>query len=302
MTRVNPLRSGVFLAPLATEISRLRENVHEAEAAGFDHVAIQDHPYVPDFLDTFALIGTLIGETSRIGFLPNVANIPLRPAAILAKTAASLDLLSGGRFELGLGGGARWSEIVGLGGARLAPGQAYASVAEAIDVMRALWEPGRVADVDGQHHRLSGAATGPVPAHGIGIWLGASGPRMLDLLGRSADAWIAPIATPFETKPAAQDRIDAAARSAGREPTDVRRVIQLIGTITDRPSTAERPHNGPGTRPIRTTPDDWAAVLAEFVHDERFDTVNFLPEEPSPEQVRRFATEVIPAVRAAVDD
>jgi alkanesulfonate monooxygenase SsuD/methylene tetrahydromethanopterin reductase-like flavin-dependent oxidoreductase (luciferase family) len=70
-----------------------------------------DHPYVPGFLDTFALIGALIGETSRIGFMPNVANLPLRPPQTLAKTAASLDLISGGRFELGLGAGRAWPRI-----------------------------------------------------------------------------------------------------------------------------------------------------------------------------------------------
>ena len=66
-----------------------------AEAAGFDFVSIQDHPYVPDFLDTFALIGTLIGQTSRLRFMTDVANLPLRPAQMLAKTSASLDVLSG---------------------------------------------------------------------------------------------------------------------------------------------------------------------------------------------------------------
>jgi hypothetical protein len=76
----------------------LRENVQTAEAAGFDYVSIQDHPYVPDYLDTFALIGTLVGETDRLRFMTNVANLPLRPAQMLAKASATLDLRGHGGF------------------------------------------------------------------------------------------------------------------------------------------------------------------------------------------------------------
>jgi alkanesulfonate monooxygenase SsuD/methylene tetrahydromethanopterin reductase-like flavin-dependent oxidoreductase (luciferase family) len=123
---------------------------------------------------------------------------------------------------------------------------------------------------------------------------------MLDLPGRRADGWVAPLATSYETKPAAQDRIDAAARAAGREPADIRRIIQPVGTVTDRVETTERPRSGPGGQPIRTTPDGWARIIAEFVREERFDTVNLVPEDESVEQLTRFATEVIPAARAAI--
>src|SRR5260370_748028 len=166
------LEFGVFLAPRADGIGRLRDNVQVAEATGFDFVSIQDHPYVPDFLDTFALIGTLIGETSRLRFLTDVANLPLRPAQMLAKTSASLDLLSGGRFELGIGAGRAWAQIAGLGGPRRDPAEAVAAVSEAIDVLRALWLPGRSVSQPGQYYPLA-AQTGPPPAHRIGIRLGA---------------------------------------------------------------------------------------------------------------------------------
>jgi alkanesulfonate monooxygenase SsuD/methylene tetrahydromethanopterin reductase-like flavin-dependent oxidoreductase (luciferase family) len=232
--------------------------------------------------------------------MPNVANLPLRPPAMLAKTSATLDLLSGGRFELGLGGGRLWPQIAGLGGPSLTPGEVVSSVDEAISVLRVLWTPGRTATFQGRHYSLGDAQTGPAPAHDIGIWLGAMGPRMLNLLGRRADGWIAPISTDYGTKPAAQNRIDAAAQAAGRPPTDIRRVIQPVGAVTDRVHTTERPRVGPGSHPIRTTPDGWARILAEFVHQERFDTINFVPENESVEQLTRFATEVIPAARAAM--
>jgi alkanesulfonate monooxygenase SsuD/methylene tetrahydromethanopterin reductase-like flavin-dependent oxidoreductase (luciferase family) len=292
------LQFGVFLAPRTADIGRLRDNVREAEAAGYDYVSIQDHPYVPDFLDTFALIGTLIGQTSRLRFMTNVANLPLRPAQMLAKTSASLDLLSGGRFELGIGAGRAWDQIAGLGGSRRDPRQAVDAVGEAIDVLHALWLPGRSVSLPGRYYPVT-AQTGPAPAHRIGIWLGAVGPRMLDLTGRKADGWIAPLATGYETKPTAQDRIDTAAREAGRDPASIRRVIQLVGTVTGTPHTTSRPRSGPGSQPIRTTPEIWAKIIAEFAAGQRFDTVNLVPEQETSEQLRLFATEVIPRVRTA---
>jgi alkanesulfonate monooxygenase SsuD/methylene tetrahydromethanopterin reductase-like flavin-dependent oxidoreductase (luciferase family) len=295
---MDTLQFGVFLSPHAADIGRLRDHVQAAEAAEFDYVSIQDHPYVPDFLDTFALIGTLIGQTSRLRFMTNVANLPLRPAQMLAKTSASLDVLSGGRFELGIGAGRAWDQIAGLGGPRRNPREAVAAVSEAIDVLHALWLPGRTITLPGQHYPVT-AHTGPAPAHRIGIWLGAVGPQMLDLTGRKADGWIAPLATGYETKPAAQDRIDSAARAAGRDPASIRRVIQLVGAVTSTPHTTSRPRSGPGGLPIRTTPDIWAKIIAEFAADQRFDTINLVLEQETSEQLRLFAAEVIPLARAA---
>jgi alkanesulfonate monooxygenase SsuD/methylene tetrahydromethanopterin reductase-like flavin-dependent oxidoreductase (luciferase family) len=297
---VNPVEFGVFISPQYQDVPRLQEHVLTAEAVGFDYVSIQDHPYSAQFLDIFALIGTMIGRTSRLRFVPNVANLPLRPPAMLAKTSATLDLLSGGRFELGLGGGRLWPQIAGLGGPRRTPGEVVESVDEAITVIRAMWTPGQIANFQGRHYSLTAAQTGPAPAHDIGIWLGAVGPRMLNLIGRKADGWVAPLGSDYDTKPAGQDRIDAAALAAGRKPTDIRRIIQPVGAVIDHVETAERPRSGPGGQPIRTTPDGWAKIIAEFVHEERFDAVNFVPEDESVEQLTRFATEVIPAARAAI--
>jgi alkanesulfonate monooxygenase SsuD/methylene tetrahydromethanopterin reductase-like flavin-dependent oxidoreductase (luciferase family) len=297
---MNPVQFGVFITPQHADIQRLHDLVHAAEASGLDYVSIQDHPYSPQFLDTFALIGTLLGRTSRLRFMPNVANLPLRPPAMLAKTSATLDLLSGGRFELGLGGGRMWPQITGLGGPQLTPGEVVTALDEAITVLRTLWTPDRTVTIEGQCYSLTDAQTGPAPAHEIGIWLGAMGPRMLNLIGRKADGWVAPLGTGYETKPAGQDRIDAAAHSGGRKPTDIRRVIQPVGAVTDRVWTRERPRTGPGVQPIRTTAEGWARIIAEFVHEGRFDTINFVPEHESVEQLTRFATEVIPAARAAI--
>ncbi|MET8210439.1 LLM class flavin-dependent oxidoreductase [Streptomyces sp. NPDC005373] len=179
----NPVQFGVFLNPQSLDIGRLREQVQTAEAVGMDYASIQDHPYVPAFLDAFTLIGTLIGETERLRFMTNVANLPLRPPAMLAKAGATLDLLSGDQFELGLGGGYNWPGIVGMGGPHLTPGQVVTSVDEAISVLRGLWTPGHTISLDGEQYAVE-VETGPAPPHDIGIWLGAAGPRMPSLLRR----------------------------------------------------------------------------------------------------------------------
>jgi alkanesulfonate monooxygenase SsuD/methylene tetrahydromethanopterin reductase-like flavin-dependent oxidoreductase (luciferase family) len=123
---------------------------------------------------------------------PNVVDLPLRPPAVLARAAASLDLLSGGRFELGLGAGAFWDGIEAMGGPGRSRGEAVDALSEAIDVIRALWDvsaPGGVR-VDGEYYRVHGAKRGPEPAHEIQIWLGGYKPRMLRLTGTKADGWL----------------------------------------------------------------------------------------------------------------
>ncbi len=101
-----------------------------ADSAGLEYVGIQDHPYNPEFLDTLTVITWLVARTSRVHLFPNVANLPLRPPAMLAKQAASIDMLSGGRLELGLGAGAFADGIAGMGGPRRTPGQARAALGD----------------------------------------------------------------------------------------------------------------------------------------------------------------------------
>src|SRR2546421_514472 len=99
------IQFGISVVPLIERLDRNRELVRAADEAGLAFVGIQDHPYQRHFFDTWSLIPTLLGETKRVSFFTDVANLPLRPPAVMAKAAASLDVLSGGRFELGLGAG-----------------------------------------------------------------------------------------------------------------------------------------------------------------------------------------------------
>ena len=288
---------GFSLLPTA-ELQAHLALVEAAEEGGLDLVGVQDHPYAPPLVESFSLIATLLARTERLRFFPDVAALPLRPAAMLAQTAATLDVLSGGRFELGLGAGGNWHGIESMGVPRLTPRQATDALEEAIHVCRALWAPGK-ATVDGEHHAVTDVHTGPLPAHPIGIWVGSQGPRSFALTGRLADGWAAPIPSylPYEKWPAANETISKAATEAGRDPGDVLRMAQLVGTITDREGDAEA---RAGSAPVRGTPDQWAALIARLATEQPYRCFVFWPEEGTVEQVERFAKEVVPAVRALV--
>src|SRR5438094_10504607 len=95
-----PVRFAVFVTPQASE--RPLRLAGLADELGFDGVGVQDHPYQRRFFDTWTLLTAIAMRTERITVFPDVANLPLRPPAMLAKAAATLDILSGGRLELGL--------------------------------------------------------------------------------------------------------------------------------------------------------------------------------------------------------
>src|SRR5256886_8465080 len=120
-----PVRFGVFVIPEATE--RPLQQAAIADELGFDIIGVQDHPYQRRFFDTWTLLTAVAMQTEHITVFPDVANLPLRPPAVLAKAAATLDLLSGGRIELGLGAGGFWDAIKAYGGpGRAPPGAGWA--------------------------------------------------------------------------------------------------------------------------------------------------------------------------------
>jgi alkanesulfonate monooxygenase SsuD/methylene tetrahydromethanopterin reductase-like flavin-dependent oxidoreductase (luciferase family) len=114
-----PLRFGVFPTPEAATLDEVLALARVADEGGLEYVGIQDHPYQRRFLDSWMLMATVLARTERVCVFPDVANLPLRPPAVLAKAAASLDVLSNGRFELGLGAGGSGTRLwpwVGRGG------------------------------------------------------------------------------------------------------------------------------------------------------------------------------------------
>jgi alkanesulfonate monooxygenase SsuD/methylene tetrahydromethanopterin reductase-like flavin-dependent oxidoreductase (luciferase family) len=294
-----PIQFGISFVPATESLDRARELVHAADEVGLDLVGIQDHPYQRRFLDTWSLIPALLAETKRVSFFTDVANLPLRPPAVMAKAAASLDVLSGGRFELGLGAGGFPDVIAGYGGPRRTPGEAVEALDEAIDVIRLIWSEERSVSFHGKHYRLDGARPGPQPVHPIEIWVGAFKPRMIRLVGRKADGWLPSLGVlTREELRAGNEQIDAAAEKAGRDPRSIRRILNLQGVIGERPgpSRSELPVGYLAGEPLAGPPDWWAETLAGFI-DDGFETLVFWPVETTPDQVELLAREVVPLTR-----
>jgi alkanesulfonate monooxygenase SsuD/methylene tetrahydromethanopterin reductase-like flavin-dependent oxidoreductase (luciferase family) len=295
------LRFGISIVPATEHLDRIRALVRAADEAALDLVGIQDHPYQHHFLDTWSLIGTLLAETKRVTLFTDVANLPLRPAAVMAKAAASLDVLSGGRFELGLGAGGFPDGIAGMGGPRRTPGESVEALEEAIDVIRLMWSDERSVSFDGAYYKLDGARPGPRPAHPMSIWLGAFKPRMLRLVGRKADGWLPSLGLlTREELRAGNEQIDAAAEREGRDPRSIRRLINVQGLVGEGPAPprSSLPVGYLAGEPLAGPPDWWAETLSGFVAD-GFDTLVFWPVDPVPEQVELFAREVVPALGSA---
>ena len=280
------IKFGYFLIPNAD--TPLLSVAREVEQLGLDYVAVQDHPYQRRFVDTWTLLSMIAATTSRIGLFPDVANLPLRSPAVMAKAAASIDLLSGGRFELGLGAGGFWDAIEAYGGSRRTPGAALAALAEGIEVIRRIWSGDRNLRFEGQHYHLRGAHSGPVPAHPIGIWLGVYGPQALKLAGRMADGWVPSFRGDLKAIADRTKRLDDAATDAARDPASIRRILNVSGTITDGIS------NGMLRGPV----NQWVEELTDLAITYGFDTFILWAEGEG--QLSRFAEQVMPAVRAQV--
>nr|BBH94703.1 N5,N10-methylene tetrahydromethanopterin reductase [Thermogemmatispora argillosa] len=289
-----PLLFGANVDPTADDPRWPLELTRAVEEAGLDLIGIQDHPYNAGFLDTWTLIATLAQATQRVRFFPNVANLPLRPPLMLAKAVATLDVLSNGRIELGLGAGAFADGIVAMGGPRRSAGEAVAALEEAVQLIRRFWSGERSIRFEGRYYSAQGTHPGPRPTHPIGIWLGAYRPRMLRLTGRLADGWIpsSTYAAP-EQLPAMQRQIDEAAQQAGRPAQAIRRIYNIIGQITP---------GGPGWErgTFRGSAQDWINELTRLAHEVGLDTFIYWPLEDRLRQIQRFAAEVVPGVRAAL--
>jgi alkanesulfonate monooxygenase SsuD/methylene tetrahydromethanopterin reductase-like flavin-dependent oxidoreductase (luciferase family) len=299
MTTQRQTLFGLSLVPNAEEVESIRELARVADHAGLDLLGFQDHPYQVRFVDTWALMAWVLAETSLIRVCPDVANLPLRLPAVMAKAAASLDVLSGGRFELGLGAGAFWEGIEAMGGPTRTPSESVEALEEAIQIIRLMWSGERSVSFEGRFYRVKGVHPGPRPTHEIGIWLGAYKPRMLRLTGRLADGWIPSLGrTGPDVLREGQKIVDEAAEGAGRDPASILRLLNLGGTITapgsEAGTTAPRPGQSSGG--LSGPPGFWQDLLGEL-REIGFEAFIFWPSDPTAEQVERFANEVAPGVR-----
>ncbi|MBO0609385.1 LLM class flavin-dependent oxidoreductase [Myceligenerans salitolerans] len=284
------LQFGTFLTPSNADPQVPVQLARLTERAGLDLATFQDHPYQPAFLDTWTLLTWVAAATERITVSGNVLNLPLRPPAVLARSAASLDLLSGGRFAMGLGAGGFWDPIVAMGGPRRSPGESVEALEEALRIMRGIWDADERAPlrVPGDHYRVAGAKRGPAPAHDIPVWLGAYKPRMLRLIGREADGWLPSL--PYLKDgdlPRGNAVIDEAATGAGRDPAEIRRLLNLGGTVQ---ATSSGFLQGPV--------EQWVEELTRLALEDGIGT--FILSGDDPRLIETFGGEIAPAVREAV--
>ena len=260
----------------------------EAERLGYDFVSTADHPCGRDpSYETTTMLTWIAARTSRIKVASRVLAVPFRRPALVAKLATSLDLLSGGRFILGLGAGYSDQEIAALGAPPLSPAEKVDGLAEAIQIIRGAWtQPGYTQQ--GRQHSAQDLELAPRPAQPTPIWLGTFGPRALAVTGRLADGWIPSLGyRPIEEIPAMRRRIDAAAEAAGRDPAQIRGVLNL-GVRID-PAATPRPGLVTGST------QQVAAQLHELVTHYGFTGFNFLIQNP--DDLQQLAEEVLPALR-----
>ncbi len=294
MTQPTP-QFGVNVNPAAEDVQDSFERARLADEHGLDLITIQDHPYNRNFLETWTLLSVLGARTQRVHLGTNVASTPLRPPAMLAKAAATLDVLTGGRVELGLGAGAYWQGIAAYGGPVRARGEAFAAFREALSIIRGMLDhAGGTFTYEGAIYQVRGARPGPVPAHHIPLWIGALGPRMLRLTGEAGDGWLVSTSyVPPERLAAMNREIDQGAEAAGRDPSEIRRGYNVMGMI-GAPDGA-LPNGIVG--PVR----HWVETLVRLIQNERMDTLLFWPTAGDElRQVEVFAREVVPAVKEAL--
>lgn len=264
----------------------------EAERLGYDFVSAADHPCGSDpSYETPTMLTWIAARTSRIKVASRVLAVPFRRPAMVAKLAVSLDLLSGGRFILGLGGGYSDDEIAAVGGPALSPAGKVGSLEEAVQVIRGAWARSGYTQ-DGRHHSVHDLEMEPKPAHPIPVWLGAFGPRALAVTGRLADGWIPSLGyMPVGEIPVMRRRIDAAAEAAGRRPDEIRSILNVSVRVD------------PDARP---QPDIVAGSAGQVVTQLRdlaglgFTGFNFLPVGADrTAAIRNLAEDVLPALRSA---
>jgi probable F420-dependent oxidoreductase len=214
-----------------TDVGAIRAYVEAVEGAGFDHLSIYDHvlgaspdrpggwrgPYSTEHLfhEVMVFYGYLAAITSRIELWTSILILPQRQTALVAKQAAEIDLLSGGRLRLGVGLGWNPVEYEALGDDFSSRGR---RIEEQIEVLRRLWsEP--VVDYAGDQHHISNAGLNPLPGRPIPIWMGGSAEAAKRRIARLADGWM--INRPWEEDAeSAPARMRAYVEEAGREPRD----------------------------------------------------------------------------------
>jgi alkanesulfonate monooxygenase SsuD/methylene tetrahydromethanopterin reductase-like flavin-dependent oxidoreductase (luciferase family) len=267
--------------------------VHQGELAeelGFDIVAVPDHIDWPHRVEQWTILSAVAARTRRIKLLPAVSALIVRPPAVLAKAAWSLELIAPGRLILGIGTGAL-PTMRTIGERPWTGREAVDRLREGMEVMRLLWKGEPKVSYTGTYYTLDEATPPPPHQRKIDIWIGANRPAMRRLIAQSADGWFPGynLFEPEDLRPAVQ-HLDDEILAAGRRLTDVRRVFNAIGRKIQPAS--EGFLIGP--------PEQWVDELTRVVLEFGFDTILYGDRDATVEQLHVFAERVIPGVKANV--
>jgi alkanesulfonate monooxygenase SsuD/methylene tetrahydromethanopterin reductase-like flavin-dependent oxidoreductase (luciferase family) len=290
---------GLFLPQLRMSVDTIVERAQAAEAAGFDSVWLMDHLAAPgslehDTLDGWTLAPLLAARTStiRIGHL--VTADPFRHPAVLAKMAATLDVLSDGRLELGLGWGSVEDELTRFGFDAGPPARRAARLGESIEILRLMFA-GEFFDYEGQHFELRGAIGRPTPVQErIPIHIGGAGPKLtMPLVRAHADWWNCPSY--------ATDRLAELRPLAGDARVSVQHPIGFVTEGADRDAVeavAQRRFGSWGGLLVGTA-SALADALASDVANGAQGFVLQFSDFGMPATLQEFMRTVAPALRAA---
>jgi probable F420-dependent oxidoreductase len=269
---MRPLRVGIQLPEIEYEARwpQLRSMALRAEACGFDSIWYGDHLlYRPLGLgargpwEAWSVLSALAAVTSRVTLGPLVACTSFHNPAVLAKKAATVDEISGGRLVLGLGAGWNETEYVAFG---FPFDRRISRFEEAFTIIRRLLREGAV-DFAGEFYTARDCELVPRPRPGgPPLLVGSSGPRMLRITLPHVDAWNAWFDdfgnTPDGLQPLAA-RVDAICREVGRDPATIERTVAVSVSL---PGGTGRLQGGGMTqvRPIDGTAGSMAAALRDF--------------------------------------
>ena len=243
------IRVGLKLSQQVHGVDELREAWRAADEAGFDHVWGFDHllplhqELTEPIVDGWTLLGAMAEVTTRVRIGLNVTGNLYRHPAVLAKIATTVDHLSGGRLELGIGAG--WNEpefrMFGMEFPDR-PGERIDRLEEAVRVITALWTQPR-STFDGRYYQLHDAIAEPKPVQRPHppIWVGGNGPkRTLRIAAEHADVWSCDVwpTSPEAMEPAytLSQTLDEHCRAVGRDPATIRRAHALV---VDDPASLE---------------------------------------------------------------
>ncbi len=290
---------GLFLPQLRMDFDTILERTLAAEAAGFDSVWLMDHlatPAGPEHatFEGWTLAAALAARTPRVRLGHLVTCDPFRHPAVLAKMAATVDVLSDGRLELGIGWGSVEAELEMFGVGRAPPPVRAARLRETLEILPLMFAGERF-DYDGEHFRLVGAIGRPPPvqAH-VPVHIGGAGPKLtMPLVRDYADWWNCPSY--------AVDRLDELRPLAGTARVSAQHPVALAPDEASRREVlamAARRFGDWGGLIAGTSPEVAEALAVEARAGVGGFVIQFTDFGALP-TLRRFMDEVAPVVRDA---